>query len=91
MKRWLKKILNKDIKITKVNDKHVVDELEELEKQYIYKSHHIASDYYMTIGTPPWYDKDVLKNLSNFIEAEIAIRDRIQELRDLRQKNKEND
>ena len=45
----------------------------------------------MTIGTPPWYDKDVLKNLSNFIEAEIAIRDRIQELRDLRQKNKENE
>ena len=87
---WLKKIVNKELKETKINDKILFNELKELERQYIYTSHNIAENYYMMKGRNLWSSEDALKELEGFIEAEIAIRDRIRELRKIDTKNKEN-
>ncbi len=82
--------MNKDIKEIKTEEKIVFNEFKELEKKYIYESHNIAEEYYMSKGKNVWSDVDALVELENFIKVETAIHDRISELREL-QKNKENE
>lgn len=81
---WLKKIRDKDV------DKKttILNEYEELQKQYIFKCCNLAEEFYMKKPDFFFADADPIKGLTNFIEAETEIRDRLIELK---QKNKEND
>ena len=83
---WIKKITNNLLKVTKINDEIIVNELKELEKSYISTAHNIADRYYFDKWKSLTKNEDPIEALEAFIAAEQQILDRLKEIKKLQEK-----
>lgn len=83
---WIKKITNNLLKVTKIDDEIIVNELKELEKSYISTAHNIADRYYSNKWEDLAKNRDPIKALETFIAAEQQILDRLKEIKKLQEK-----
>ena len=83
---WIKKITNNLLKVTKIDDEIIVNELKELEKSYISTAHNIADRYYFDKWKSLTKNEDPIEALEAFIAAEQQILDRLKEIKKLQEK-----
>lgn len=83
---WIKKITNNLLKVTKIDDEIIVNELKELEKSYICTAHNIADRYYFDKWKSLTKNEDPIEALEAFIAAEQQILDRLKEIKKLQEK-----
>ena len=83
---WIKKITNNLLKVTKIDDEIIVNELKELEKSYISTAHNIADRYYFNKWEDLAKNRDPIEALEAFIAAEQQILDRLKEIKKLQEK-----
>lgn len=83
---WIKKIANTLLKVTKIDNETIVDELKELEKSYISTAHNIADRHYFNKWEDIAKNRDPIEALEAFIAAEQQILDRLKEIKKLQEK-----
>lgn len=83
---WIKKITNNLLKVTKIDDEIIVNELKELEKSYISTAHNIADRYYFNKWEDLVKNRDPIEALETFIAAEQQILNRLKEIKKLQEK-----